>query len=286
MLLYWAQYVTAKTAEGLGEKTLRDYRTSLVRFAEWKSQHYGVTVQTTPHMTQRFLAELSQTLSPFRVRNYWVAMSSFYTWAEGAGHIAKGQSPLEGVKPPKLPKRAIEIFKDDEMSAILAWILNKHRQKNRLRDYVLIKLYHRTGARASELLGVRFGDIDTDRRTILIHGKGSKDRFLPYDNSCATPLHMWIDQHVVDKVFSIKLKRAEQIFEEACAGAGVKYRKLHCLRHTFACNYLRNGGNPLLLAKLLGHSSLAMVNHYSQWVQADLAIEEYHKLQGGNGNIG
>jgi len=271
--MLWPEYAQSKRSEGVLDKTLSDYMSCLKSFVTWKIVHYGEETVTT-EIIKEFLSTL--TCSSFRRRNHWIALKSFYSWVVAAHW--RSDNPMDAIKAPRVEAKIIEVYQDDEIDRVLNWIMHKRRGRFAMRDVALVSLYHRTGVRARELLRVRFDDVDTDRMTIKIHGKGSKERLIAYDESCRIPLELWMHKNVVDIIFPIGINRVEDIFKQACDEAQVKYRGVHVLRHTFATNYLRHGGNPLDLMYLLGHSSLYMTNYYSQWLASERAIENYHRL--------
>lgn len=261
--MYWEMYRDAKLSTGVLHYTLQKYQICLSRFELWMMDQKA---QPSTENVQRFLTHLQHDrgLSPFRVRNYWVALMSFYSWAESAGHINK--NPMNGVKSPKLPIKTREIYKDEEVRTILEYTPDL--------DYrTIIMFYWKTGMRGNELLSTDPSNIDLENRVIRINGKGSKQRIIPFDNECRT-MYEGNGTHP----FSRSLTQVRRNLRSSCARCDVLYRGVHCFRHTFACNYLMAGGNPLDLMYILGHSSLAMVNHYSQWVASERAIRNYHQM--------
>lgn len=260
--MYWEQYQNAKLAEGVLPYTIGKYHICLAKFEDWLRDESSYPCVAS---VQQFLSHLhDQGLSPFRIRNYWVALMSFYSWAESAGHI--NTNPMHGIKSPKLPTKTREIYKDDEVRSILGYTPEM--------DYrTIITFYWKTGMRGNELLSSSPDNIDLQNRVIIINGKGSKERFIPFDNECRS-----LYQQNRKYPFSRSLPQVRRRLRVSCSDCGVQYRGIHCFRHTFACNYLMSGGNPLDLMYILGHTSLSMVNHYSQWVASERAVQNYHKM--------
>lgn len=260
--MYWEQYRDAKLSEGVLPYTLNKYHICLVKFQQWLKDE---EVYPTARNVQKFLSHLhDRGLSQFRIRNYWVSLMSFYSWAEAAGHITK--NPMKGVKSPKLPIKAIEIYKTPDVRAILDNISEL--------DYrTIITFYWKTGMRGNELLSVDPNNIDLHNRVIKVNGKGAKQRFIPFDNEC----RILFEQNRCYP-FTKSLPQVRRRLGASCSECGIQYRGIHCFRHTFACNYLMAGGNPLDLMYILGHRSLSMVNHYSQWVASARAIRNYQQM--------
>lgn len=260
--MFWEMYREAKLSEGVLTYTLEKYQICLAKFELWLMD----TKQTPSTKTvQRFLLYLHEEgLSDFRIRNYWVSLMSFYTWAETEGHIT--HNPMKGVRAPKLPKKTIEIYRTAEIRRLINHI-------NRIDYQTIFTFYWRTGLRGTELLTTVPDDFNYNERTVHIHGKGSKERVIPFDNECLNLL-IRNPQHPFDK----SLNQVRRKLISYCNESEVRYRGIHCFRHTFACKYLMAGGNPLDLKYILGHSSLAMVDYYTQWVASERAIRAYHKM--------
>ncbi|MDD5094221.1 MAG: tyrosine-type recombinase/integrase [Dehalococcoidia bacterium] len=179
---------------------------------------------------------------------------------------------MDKVNAPKTPKGVITIYSDEEVSRMITACGNT-------RDKIIIAMYANTGLRATELSDTATADIDVRRKIVKVHGKGSKERVIPFNGVCHDLMttYGFESEHMDRLSYSGTYKMVQRV----CKRAGVESRGLHCFRHTFACNYLMNGGDPLCLRVLLGHSSLAMTDHYSQWVSQERAIENYRKTFDG-----
>ncbi|MCP4608965.1 MAG: tyrosine-type recombinase/integrase [Planctomycetes bacterium] len=267
LAMYWNTFKQTKLSEGVKEYTLEKYLICLRKFNDWL---FVSELEPSPTSVRLFLVHLQdKDLSAFRVRNYWVSMMSFYTWAYDQQYIT--ENPMDRVKAPKLPKRTIEIFTDQEVHALLDSSSDNTFE-------TVITTFWKTGIRGSELLQIKNKDVNIDLQTIHIHGKGSKDRKVPFDNKCAQLIEPILQNNQSSHIFPTNLNQIRKTLKFHCLDIGINYRGPHTFRHTFACNYLKAGGSPLDLMYILGHSTLAMVNHYSQWLASDRAIENYHKI--------
>jgi tyrosine recombinase xerC len=146
-----------------------------------------------------------------------------------------------------------------------------------IRDMAIIDLLISTGIRIGELSLIQLEDINLYDKTILIHGKGRKQRFI-YLSSDETLLNIqkWINLrsksiHNVNNLFinrygnSLSIHSIENIFS--------KYRKLahinpsatpHYLRHTFATNLLSNGADIRSVQEILGHANISTTEIYTE----------------------
>ncbi|MBQ7141126.1 MAG: tyrosine-type recombinase/integrase [Bacilli bacterium] len=143
------------------------------------------------------------------------------------------------------------------------------------RDLAIIDLLISTGIRIGEVCSIKLDDINIIDKTLIIHGKGRKERLL-YLSSSATinNIKKWLDirsNHLTNYLFLIRygnpltIHSIEDIF--------YKYRDLskinpkstpHYLRHTFATNLLSNGADIRSVQEILGHSSISTTEIYTE----------------------
>ncbi len=156
------------------------------------------------------------------------------------------------------------------------------------RDAVLLGVLYNTGARVSEVTGLRIADVLLDRAAALhLHGKGRKERVVPLWKTTATQLRAWlrlIDPSPSAPVFpnraGNRLSRSgvEQRLQAAISKASQRCPSLaarpispHTLRHTTAMHLLQSGLDITVIALWLGHEDPATTHHY---IEADLAMKE------------
>jgi site-specific recombinase XerD len=154
------------------------------------------------------------------------------------------------------------------------------------RDFALLSTAYNTGARVSELVGLRVQDVELDRApSVRIMGKGRKLRQVPLWKSTATTLRQWIkrrDAGPTEPVFpnrrgeamtrsnvEKRMKIALRVAAKRCPSLGSRRASPHTLRHTTAMHLLQSGVDLATIALWLGHASLATTHTY---VEADLAM--------------
>jgi integrase/recombinase XerD len=153
------------------------------------------------------------------------------------------------------------------------------------RDRAIILVLFDTGLRASELCAITIGDVNIDRSNIKVVGKGSKERVVFFGRRTAKALWRYLVLQLAsskpdDTLFSVgnpddfrSMSRCvlRTLLKRIGERAGVPNVYPHRFRHTFAINYLRNGGDLFTLQELLGHSNLEMVRRYARIAQIDCA---------------
>lgn len=249
--------------------------------------------QVSSNDIRRFLAHQvdQHGLSPKSLSNVWTALSSLWSWAEkelSLPHALRGK-----VKRPRYTRPVIEPFTQDEIRALLKaaeytadWTAasgkrTQSRRPTASRDKAIILVLLDSGIRAQELCDLTVSDYDDKRGRLHIrHGKGDKQRFVILGNRARKAI--W--KSLIERG---KLKPAAPLFATQTAEhiqrdnlrhtlqriaerANVDNVHPHRFRHTFAINFLRNGGNVLLLKELLGHESIEMVMRYAHIAEQDI----------------
>lgn len=146
------------------------------------------------------------------------------------------------------------------------------------RNKVMMELLYATGMRISELLGLTLHDFVPNQRMILVRGKGSKQRYVPYHASLEPLLQQYLSLH---RPILLKFQQNEILFlnrfgnrlsrmgfwkilQKACLEAGLKHDvSPHTFRHSFATHLLEAGVNLRIVQGLLGHSSINTTQIYT-----------------------
>ena len=156
------------------------------------------------------------------------------------------------------------------------------------RDYALCVLLVDTGLRVSEATGLNLGDVDWVESTVLVMGKGRKQRRVPFGGVAKRALVKWIEVRgeipgqealfITRTEDRLRRERAFCLIQHYGKKARIQGVRVspHSLRYTFATMWLRSGGDLFTLQRILGHTSLEMVRRYAQQVVTDL--QEKHRI--------
>lgn len=146
------------------------------------------------------------------------------------------------------------------------------------RERIILEILYSCGVRVSELVNIKLKDIDFNEKTILIFGKGSKERIVRFGDYANDILNMYINDArkkllskveseyliVGDKKESLTTRRIEQIIDNIIKKTSIKLNITpHVFRHTFATHLLDNGCELLAVQELLGHESLSSTEVYT-----------------------
>lgn len=139
------------------------------------------------------------------------------------------------------------------------------------RDKLICMLMLDCGLRRGEVVNLSLDDIDRVNQTMVINGKGSKQRIVPYGETVKKQLDRYLSLRE-DKPFTnlfltndyepITANTIKMLFKRLKEQSCISRIYPHLLRHTFATNYILNGGNLEVLRVLLGHSSINITQMY------------------------
>lgn len=182
-------------------------------------------------------------------------------------------NPVLKVTKPKEPRGRIRFLDDDERERFLAAC--KASPSADLYPAVILALS--TGARQQEIMGLRWGQIDFDRRVAVLHEtKNGERRVLPLSAPAIEVLRTRTKHPATDLVFPGRTNPPNPVdlrtpFSTAVRVAGIEDFRWHDLRHTAASYLAMNGANLAEIAEILGHKTLAMVKRYAHLSEAHTA---------------
>ncbi len=187
---------------------------------------------------------------------------------------------------PKASKRLPKVLSVEQVDTILNSI--DVEKPLGIRDRALFELIYSCGLRISEACSLLVGNLHMKERIILVHGKGDKERIVPFGDQGAFWLGRYLEEVrpflvktvAVPAVFvnyqgkPISRKGVWKRFKELEAMTGVP-AKVHTLRHSFATHLLSGGADLRAVQELLGHSDLATTQIYTH--VCDDELQDYHR---------
>lgn len=221
-------------------------------------------------------------LAAISVNNYIRGLRAFFSWLHREGYTE--EHILARLKPPKIPQKLVEVLSDADVGSILACL--DPNMDTGCRDLTMVITLLDTGLRLSELAGLKMADAHVDEGYLKVMGKGAKERMVPIGSTCQKALQRYIfhfrpepfyaDQDYVFLTLEGKpmsLNSVKLIFARLAHKSGVHRLHAHLCRHTFATNYLINGGDVFSLQQILGHTSLEMVRRYVTLASAQVRVQ-------------
>jgi integrase/recombinase XerD len=273
---------------GVAANTLASYRRDLRRYVA--------------HLTSRGIADLSQvaeadvsdflvalrrgdpdsggaSLSAVSAARALIAVRGMHRFAAAEGVC--DVDVARAVKPPTPGRRLPKSLSLDEVLALLDGAGGDSEADGplTLRNRALLELLYSTGARISEAVGLDVDDIDTQARSVLLRGKGGKQRLVPIGRPAVRALDAYLVRGRPDlarrgkgtpAIFlnarggRLSRQSAWQVLQDAAERAGIASAvSPHTLRHSFATHLLDGGADVRVVQELLGHASVTTTQIYT-----------------------
>ena len=227
-------------------------------------------------------------LSPATVQGYVRAVKAFFSWLEREEYLAA--NPLRQLPTPRIPVKVINTFTPEDIAALME--VARGSDGPPYRNLALLLLPLDSGIRVSELVGIEMPHVDLAGGWIKItRAKGSRERLVPIGSVVQRLLSRYIHsgrpQPLSQKADYLFLNNwgtpltrngVQQMVRRWGRRAGLTHVRCspHTFRHTFAKNYLVNGGDVFTLQRILGHTTLTCVRIYVNMFAAD--VKRQHGL--------
>ncbi len=279
--------------EGKSPKTIEWYSAFLDRFLRYL-QGRGLPTSLSQldktHLRQfiRYLQTEARTphgnrsLSPATVQGYVRTLKAFFSWLERESYLTP--NPMARIPVPKAPIKVIDTFTPDQIAKLIA--VCQRSNGSGYRNLAIILLMLDSGLRVSEVTHIDLGDLDLTEGYIKISGaKGGRERVVPIGSVVQKSLWRYVNHFrprpLISRVTGLFLSDGglplakngvQQMLRRYGREAGLTGVRCspHTCRHTFAKQYLMNGGDIFSLQRILGHSSLASVRIYLNLFSADI----------------
>ncbi len=264
----------------LDEKTLRAYRTDLTQFCEYTPRND--VLEITPEILENFLGNLHQKYEPKTAKRKIASLKALFRYFEYKNLIMQNPFTKLQIKfrepvllPKTIPLYTVETF----LSTIYQQASNAktdYQQRNALRDAAVIELLFATGVRISELCSLSTDDVNLFDRTILIYGKGSKERKIQIGNDDVINILKKYKSDFNNEIqncgYFFANQKGRKISEQSVRRMINKYTSLaainlhitpHMFRHTFATSLLEADVDIRYIQQMLGHSSITVTEIYT-----------------------
>lgn len=221
-------------------------------------------------------------LAPDSVQQYARNLKSWASFLNTEGYTRTNL--FARLRLPKVPVREPEVLSEEEIGQVVA-IYNPATSTG-LRNVLLVLILADSGLRVGELCNVTLNDVDLERGTIKVMGKGQRERTVHVGAAVLKLLSRYVRylrpeprSAIVRNLLLAQdgspftVDAAKHLMRRAAVQSGVERLHAHLLRHTFATRYLLNGGDVLTLQRLLGHSTLEMVQRYSHIAAGYVAVQ-------------
>lgn len=264
----------------LDAKTLKAYRIDLTQFS---AQFFDMNMpDITPCILENFIAKLHQEYKPKTVKRKIASLKAFFHYLEYKEIVdhnpfykihVKFREPT--ILPKTIPLHTVEVF----LSTIYkqrTTAKTHYQKRNALRDAAVIELLFATGMRISELCSLQKNDINFMEKTVLIYGKGSKERKIQIGNEDVVCILEEYKRNFLSEIqkcnYFFVNQAGRALSDQSVRRMINKYTSLasieqhitpHMFRHTFATSLLEADVDIRYIQEMLGHSSINITEIYT-----------------------
>ncbi len=259
---------------GTARNTLDSYGRDLRRYAaHLAGKGVADLADVTEPLVGDFLATLREAgLAASSAARTLVAVRGLHRFAHREGLTP--HDPARAVRPPTPPRRLPKALPVDDVLKLLDGPGDTPAQ---LRDRALLELLYSSGARISEVVGLDVDDVDATERTVLLDGKGGKQRVVPVGRPALQALDAYLvrarptlAKRGTPALFlnarggRLSRQTAWHVLKTAAERAGIEAEvSPHTLRHSFATHLMEGGADVRVVQELLGHASVTTTQVYT-----------------------
>jgi integrase/recombinase XerC len=270
------------------EHTLTSYLTDISSLTDFLSrEEFGSLEGVTSRIARFYTATLHEQYSPRTIARKISSLRSLYNFLQDEDYIE--ENPFQYVELPKQQKSLPRFIYPDEIETLFDSIDTSNALGRR--NYLILEFLYGTGVRVTELCSIKLSDIDYFQNLVLIHGKGSKDRYVPLHDRLINELSDYV---ITTRKNLLKKNESKHLFLNfrgnpiTPRGVRMVINKImlnsgetlkispHTLRHTFATHLLNNGADLRSVQELLGHENLSSTQIYTK-VSKEKLKESYMK---------
>jgi integrase/recombinase XerC len=271
--------------DGLSPRTLADYEYKIGAFVVFCS---GIGVNDPKRVTasevRQFLLKLQEKGAPASVAGYYKCVKRFFNWMVEEKVLK--QSPMARIRPPRVPQKVVMPFSVEHVRRLL--LLCDDRRFIGARNRAIVLVFLDTGLRLSEMAGIQLPDMNFDRETIKVMGKGAKERVVRIGKTAQKALLRYLlmrqDDYpclwVTEEGKPLTHWGIAQVIDVLGNRAGISDVRCsaHTFRHTFATRSLLNGAGEFEVQSLLGHSKLDMTRRYAASLRSEEAVVGHRRF--------
>jgi site-specific recombinase XerD len=275
----WELEAFARSLLAKSPATARAYASDLAAFARWAARGGHDSPAAVPRLVlRRYLAFLgTRRYARASIARKAAALRAYFSWCRRHGIVV--EDPARQLSAPRTASRLPRVLSHSELEVLLDNPVVRPAVDDgavavALRDTAVLELLYAAGLRVAELCALDLGGVDLAARTVMVRGKGNKERRLPVHDGCAEALARWVS--VGRPLLATSESPKEAVFLKR-RGHRLDPREVrrvldrrspvpthpHALRHSFATHLLDGGADLRVVQELLGHSSLQTTQVYT-----------------------
>jgi len=258
----WEAYAADKRLDGYSPHTMRAYKLQ----AQLLIRHLGdIDIKEISLKDLKDYLAAQEHLKPASIGHRIRFLKSLFRWAQDKGEIIG--NPSARLREPKTAQRLPKDLSEEDIEML------REGCKSTL-EHALVEFFYATGCRIAEVAGLNRNSINWEHRSVIVFGKGAKEREVYFTVKAAIWLKKYLKERKDTDIAFIVTERAPHrmsisqiryIIKRIAKRAMVKTNVYpHKLRHTFATSLLNNGAPLELIQSYLGHAKLETTRIYAQ----------------------
>ena len=272
--------------KGLSQNSVKSYQSDLLHFMEWSIQVLKIPAKlTTSQDINKYIKYLfDQDFKSSSVNRKISSIKAYFIFLKIKKYI--DVIPTEDIPIPKQNKNLPNSMSEKDVETLLSCINAK--KDIEIRDKAMVELLYATGVRVSELINIKFSNIDMNRNVVRVLGKGSKERLIPFGEQAHDSIAKYLLIRGKSQSKELFLSNRGKILSRVSFWNRVKVYLIRCnlksnisphtLRHAFATHLLNRGADLRSVQMLLGHSDLSTTQIYTHIAKQRLSdiLKKHH----------
>lgn len=273
------EFLADKRRKNLSPRTLSHYETATTKFVEFMEERAAKVVEPShlrPAHVKAYLDALGERLSPGGVHARMRVLRVWMNWLVREELVE--QSPMARLRLLRVPQRNLDVVTPTLFRRL---VREAGETACPARNRAILHVLYDTGLRVSELVALQTEDLVANNLVDVVRGKGAKGRLVPMSRSAARALRAYMrsERKALPGVAEVFLSRTgapitrsgvASMVRALCRRAGADPVGPHAFRRGFVVSFLTNEGDPFSAKRILGHTSLTMVDRYAALATEDL----------------
>ena len=273
--------------KGLSESSVFSYGYDLKKFQEHaEKRNKGLIQIKTRDITDFLKDQKNKKMSPRSVARVLATLRHFYKYLKDEKQVR--ENPADAIESPEIQKSLPEYLTMKEIEELFRSIHENDIYE--LRDKAMFELMYSSGLRISEACGLRLSDVDIDNMYVNVHGKGGRERLVPFGEQSCSILKKYLTNgrknilknrnseyvFISKKSENINRKSAWRLLKKYLGRTKItKMVTPHTFRHSFATHLIENNADLRSVQQLLGHIDISTTQIYTHL--ASKTLKRVHK---------